>query len=238
MPPTAPEISVRFNAMLYSPASKIAFAHYPKNAGCTMFQWFTTAFPDSLHLDPDGPHLGVRPGLERLARRDRSGPLGRLRGLLGRSAGLAAAGRQVRILGVVRDPFESLVSLYEFWRRGRPGVFGSELMRAAKEGSFAEFLDLAIRERQCPRYVDFFDVGGPAWKNTRLLDFAALEPALAQACREFGIDPPRGLERLNAAPARLKSIEEYRREVGSFIILVRNYFRWYHEHGVKIMLRG
>ncbi len=224
--------------MLYSPASQIAFAHYPKNAGCTMFQWFTTAFPDSLHLDPDGPHLDVRPGLELLCRRDRPGPLGRFGRLLGSSAARAAVGRQVRILGVIRDPFESLVSLYEFWRRGRPGVFGSELMRAAKEGSFSQFLNLAVRERQCPRYVDFFDVGGPAWKNTRLLDFASLEPALAQACREFGIDPPRGLERLNAAPARLKSIDEYRQEVGSYIILVRNYFRWYYEEGVKIMLRG
>jgi len=228
--------------MLYSPAAQIAFAHYPKNAGCTMFQWFTTAFPDALHLDPDGPHLAVRPGLDRLARREEPGPLGRLRRLVARSAArsaaLAAAGRRVRVLGVIREPFESLVSLYEFWRRGRPGVFASELMRAAKEGTFADFLNLAIRERQCPRYVDFFDVGGPAWENTRLLDFARLEPALAQACREFGIEPPAGLERLNAAPARLKSIDEYRREAGSYIIYVRNYFRWYYEHGVKIMLRG
>lgn len=224
--------------MLYSPAGRIAFAHYPKNAGCTMFQWFTTAFPDALHLDPDRPHLGVRQGIEKLAGRDTPGPLRRLRKLVPRSVALAAAGRKVRILGVVRDPFESLVSLYEFWRRGRPGVFASDLMRAAKEGTFADFLNLAIRERQCPRYVDFFDVGGPAWKNTRLLDFAALEPALAQACREFGIDPPRGLERLNAAPARLKSIDDYRQEVGSYIIYVRNYFRWYYEHGVKLMIRG
>lgn len=224
--------------MLFSPASQIAFAHYPKNAGCTMFQWFTTAFPDAFHLDPNAPHQGVGPGLERLAGRDKRGALGRLRAIMPRFLATAAVGRQVRVLGVIREPFESLVSLFEFWRRGRPGVFGSELMRAAKEGTFGDFLNLAIRERQCPRYVDFFDVGGPAWKNTRLLDFAALEPALAQACRQFGIDPPHGLERLNAAPARRKSIDEYRQEAGSYIIYVRNYFRWYYEHGVKIMLRG
>lgn len=224
--------------MLYSASGHVAFAHYPKNAGCTMFHWFTTAFPDALHLDPEGPHLDVRGGLELLAGRGGCRWRTRLRRSLSRSLPAIDPRRSVRILGVLRDPFESLVSLYEFWRRGRPGVFPNALVRAAKEGSFAEFLNLAVRERQCPRYEDFFDVGGPAWKNTRLLDFASLQPALAQACREFGIEPPAELDRLNAAPARLKSIDEYRREAGAHIIYVRNHFRWYYEHGVRLMLRG
>jgi hypothetical protein len=53
--------------MIHSVAGNIAFAHYPKTAGCTMFQWFTTAFPDAMHLDPERPHRNVRRSLRFMA---------------------------------------------------------------------------------------------------------------------------------------------------------------------------
>jgi hypothetical protein len=49
--------------MLYSPAARVAFAHYPKTAGCSMTEWFQRVFPEAAHVDPDNPHVPVRASL-------------------------------------------------------------------------------------------------------------------------------------------------------------------------------
>jgi hypothetical protein len=47
----------RRGRVLYSRASRIAFAHYPKTGGTSLQQWFREAFPDAQLLVPDNPHL-------------------------------------------------------------------------------------------------------------------------------------------------------------------------------------
>jgi hypothetical protein len=144
----------------------------------------------------------------------------------------------VRIIGVVREPFEMLVSLYEYWRRydfrEEPAV---GLIRTARTGTFRQFLELAVGERQLVNYHTHFDVGGPAWAGTRLLDFQSLEPALETVCAEFGIEAAAGLGCLNAAPRR-RDVGGYLAEAGGLVFEVRSYFRWYYEEATRIMIRG
>jgi hypothetical protein len=228
--------------MLYSNAARIAFAHYPKTAGSSLTVWFEGVFADADLVEPGNPHLPVRPALRRLARSGAMarGPFARQLARLTRR--LPLAGRQagdVQIIGVVREPFEMLVSLYEFWRRHRfPQEPEARLIRAARSGTFREFLRLAVGEGLLNSYESHFDVGGPAWPRTRLIDFAALEPGLAEVCREFRIPEPTRLARRNAAPRRSRDIGDYLAEAGSLVFEVRSHFRWYYDEGVHIMVRG
>jgi hypothetical protein len=228
--------------MLYSHSARIAFAHYPKTAGSSLNLWFRGVFPDADLVEPGNPHLPVRPALRRLAR---TGPraLGSFARHLARLTWrLPLARRQVgdvQIFGVVREPFEMLVSLYEFWRRHRfPKEPEARLIRAARSGTFREFLQLAVGEGLLDSYESHFDVDGPAWPRTRLIDFASLEPGLAEVCRDFGIPEPTGLARRNAAPRRSRDIGDYLAEAGSLAFEVRSHFRWYYDEGVHIMVRG
>jgi len=230
--------------MLHSAAGNIAFAHYPKTAGCTMFQWFTTAFPDAMHLDPERPHMNVRRGLRSLGTEKTLGGPGGLRllnpidWLAARKPRLAVNALSLRIVGVIREPFEMLVSLYEFWRKTPAEMEVSPFIASARDGTFRDFLWMAVVQKEMPQYEEFFDVGGPAWANTRLIDFATLEPGLAAVCAEFGIhDTPR-LERINAGGGRQRSLEDYRASVATMVINVRSHFRWYYEHGVRLAIRG
>jgi hypothetical protein len=230
--------------MIHSAAGNIAFAHYPKTAGCTMFQWFTTAFPDAMHLNPERPHMNVGRSLRHMGAVAKSSPPGGLRllnpidWLAPRKLRPAVAASSLRIIGVIREPFEMLVSLYEFWRKTPAEMQVSPFIDTARNGTFRDFLWMAVVQKEMPKYEEFFDVGGPAWANTRLIDFATLESGLAAVCAEFGIhDPPR-LERINAGGGRQRSLEDYRAGVATLGINVRSHFRWYYEHGVRLAIRG
>jgi hypothetical protein len=230
--------------MIHSAAGNIAFAHYPKTAGCSMFQWFTTAFPDAMHLDPERPHMNVRRSMRFIAGTRVSSVSGGLRllnpadWLAPRRQRAAADHSGLRIIGVIREPFEMLVSLYEFWRRTPIEMEVSPFIDSARNGTFRDFLWMAVVQKEMPKYEEFFDVGGPAWANTRLIDFAALESGLTAVCAEFGIHGTPSLERINGGGGRQRSLEEYRASVATLGINVRSHFRWYYEHGVRLAIRG
>jgi len=235
--------------MLYSPAANIAFAHYPKTAGHSMVAWFRQTFPDAFFIDPPAvhtiSHFAVGESLERLRL---SSPRGRTiglgwRGILGWLSGTAAPpthGHGLRIIGVVREPFEMLVSLYEYWRTyDFPEPPQPLLIRAAREQSFQNFLAMAVGEFPVQNYQTFFDVGGPAWPTTRLLAFDSLEPALAMACQEFGVPPPaESLDRRNVGPRPSRDLAPYRDQAGALLADVRRHFAWYYDEGVQVMLKG
>jgi hypothetical protein len=232
--------------MLFSPASQIAFAHYPKTAGSSLTRWFRDHFFDAVYIEPGNCHMPVRMSLEEIglvtARQKRPRLV---RGCLRLAERIAPAlltsteRCDLRIMGVLREPFEMLVSLYEYWRRYE---FREEpvegLIRTARTSTFRKFLQLAVAERQLSNYRDYFDVGGPAWPTTRLLDFQSLEPALAQVCDEWGVRPPASLRRLNAAPHERRDLGGYLAEAGSLVFEVRSHFRWYYEEATRIMIRG
>ena len=211
--------------MLYSESKRLAFAHFPKTAGSSLSAWFRRQFSDAVYVEPGTPHLQVRPALERLGlmkappRRSRlvRNGLRLVRPFVPQKP--ACTPRcDLKIIGVVREPFEMLVSLYEYWRRCN---FQEEppqpIIQVAITSSFREFLELAVRKRVLETYESFFDVGGPAWETTRLIDFDSLQPSLEAVCREFGLDPPTGVERLNAAPSRVREAGSYLAEAGSLV---------------------
>ena len=253
--------------MLYSRSMDIGFAHYPKTAGHSLTRWFREVFPDAamveLHPVYEVNHLPVRYSLEKLglvpqgddrplARRHRlTRACVALAGRLGRwlPAGLAAshdatvvAGKPcpTRVIGVVREPFEMLVSLFEYWRSYD---FEEEppqpLIQCARRDAFRQFLVMAVAERTLLNYHDFFDMGGPASSNTRLLDFNSLEPALRQVCREFGVNVSVArLGLLNVGPSPRRDLQAYRTQAGSLMSEVRAHFRWYYEEGIHVMVTG
>jgi hypothetical protein len=152
---------------------------------------------------------------------------------VGRSCG-------ARVIGVIREPFEMLVSLFEYWHRydfkEQPTA---PLIQAARSGGFRRFLAMAVGEGGLPNYESFFDIHGPASANLRLLDFNALEPALLQVCREFGVNvPATKLGYLNAGPSRHRDLQGYRTEAGTLLAHVRSHFRWYYDEGVHRMVKA
>jgi hypothetical protein len=232
--------------MLSSPAARVAFAHYPKTAGTSITCWFQDQFPDAVSVEPGNPHVPVRKALQDLglvADPGRRPKVVRECLRLARKVAPRTFGSQercdLRIIGVVREPFAMLVSLYEYWRRCE---FAEEptgvLVRAARSSSFRAFLELAVGERQLPNYGTYFDVAGPAWPTTRLIAFESLESGLAAVCREFGIEPPIGLARCNAAPRGGRNRGAYVAEAGSMLFEVRSHFRWYYEEAERVLVHG
>ncbi len=232
--------------MLNSPAEQVAFAHYPKTAGSSLIAWFRDRFPDAAYSDPGSYHTPVRESLEQLNLvAGRSTRPKVLRECLRFARQLAPRVMtrlercDLRIIGVVREPFEMLVSLYEYWRRydfeQEPDA---DLIRSARTGTFRDFLRLAVCERLLCNYDTYFDVGGVAWPTTRLIDFRSLEPGLAAVCREFGIEPPVRLGRHNAAPGDQRDLGPYFAEAGGLMFEVRNHFRWYYDEADAVLVRG
>ncbi len=249
--------------MLYSQSMDIGFAHYPKTAGHSLTRWFREVFPDAKLVEPhplyEVNHLPVRDSLEKLGlvppRRDPSlascHRLTRACVKLSRTlvrclpAGLRASIAHekpcpTRIIGVVREPFEMLVSLFEYWRSFD---FAEEptqpLILAARQDGFHRFLGMAVSDGGLATYESFFDMDGPASSNTRLLDFNALEPALFQVFREFGVSVPQAkLGLFNVGPSRQRDLQRYRTEAGSLMSEVRSHFRWYYDEGVHLMVTG
>jgi hypothetical protein len=216
--------------MLYSLAANVAFAHYPKTAGSAIAAWFRRSFPDARYVKPGHPHVDVRRSLAWLSGGHSLPPVARLRYLARASnwrlpietrPGVPAT---IRIIGVVREPLEMLGSLYAYWRRGDANPApGDRLVTAAWEGRFAEFARQAIAGRLLS-YARFFDAGGPAWANTRLLAFTDVETGLARACREFGLDVAVDLPRKNCGSGRPDGITLPDRLAAS----VHDHFAWYH----------
>jgi hypothetical protein len=238
--------------MLTSSSARLAFAHYPKTAGTSLSDWFTEAFADAREVVPGDPHVPVREALVAagaLAMPVRRG-LARMGFKVVRETGRLLTGRPLvpaphvvdpglRIIGVIREPFEMLVSLYEYWRRYPFDVEPAEpLIRAARTRSFGRFLDTLLDEGRFPDYARFFDVGGPLWSKTRLLDFTTLSSALETVCAEFGLAPATRLPQRNAAPSRQRDLAAYRHDAGGAYFGVRAYFAWYYDEGVRLMIRG
>lgn len=235
--------------MLHSRAAGIAFAHYPKTAGHALVEWFRGAFPDAAFVEPDPvhpvSHLPVRESLLRLGALPSGGRfLGRVGrtalGRFGAIAGSVGPARPWRVIGVVREPFEMLVSLFEYWRdypfAAEPD---STLIRAARSGSFPVFLNRAVVRGELPKYENFFDVGGAMWPWTRLLDFADLDAALAAVGREWGFDvPAAGLARRNVGPRPARDLGPYRHAAGPLMAAVERRFAWYRRQGADLLVRG
>ena len=230
--------------MLVSRTHKIAFAHYPKTAGTSLQRWFIDTCPDAALLVPNNPHYPVKPSLDLLRPRAFQRRLGRLthRSVKLLSPTLADRFRplhaSLRIVGVMRDPFAMLVSLFEFWQR-EPAVAGSKdpFIGCTQIHTFRDFLAAAVIGGRIPTYKQFFDVGGPLWPNTTLLDFESLQPALQAFCDDNGLGHARPLPSLNRSTGG-RDIQRYVDEAGTLMDDVRYHFRWYYEEGVHLMIRG
>lgn len=213
--------------MFYCRRSHVGFAHYPKTAGTSVQYWFRRAFPDGGLLDDANPHLTVAASLAMLP--PPTPPAG-WRKLLAAVVRRPAA-RPPMIVGVIREPFEMLASLYDYWRRHPfPVEPTAAFIQAARRGTFATFLRMAVVDGCMPTYEVFFDVGGPAWPRTRLIDFSSLGSGLERVARECGLRRPPALERRNAATGR--DLDGYRRQAGDLVAEVRRHFRWYYDHGL------
>lgn len=235
--------------MLFSAAGRIAFAHYPKTAGSSITAWFRERFPDAVLVDPDDCHLPVRRSLVRLGlvpdRRQRPRIVRECLRIVDHIAPRPGDVRQrcdIRVIGVLREPCQMLVSLYHYWRRAEFRDQSSiPLIRTARTGTLRAFLRQAVGEEPVATYEKFFDVGGPAWHSTRLIDFDSLEHGLAEVCAEFGIEPPARLPRINAAPRQTIDIMDITGPMPAAagpMSAVRSHFRWYYEQGTRIIVRG
>jgi|GEM_PF-858136 len=221
--------------MLYSLAANIALAHYPKTAGSAISEWFRRSFADARYLRPGHPHVNVRRSLAWLSGGRSLPTIDRLRYVARLSNWRlpiepeASLPTRIRILGVVRDPLDMLASLFGYWRRGETNPDPrNTLVTAAWEGRFEDFVGLAIGGR-LPTYEKFFDAGGPAWPNTRLLHFGDVEDGLARACREFGLDIPVLLPRKNCEMRSSIRTAAAIRLSAPLTAAVRRHYTWYHD---------
>lgn len=226
-------LSQRGSSVLYSRQARIAFAHYPKTGGISLHLWFRKVLPDAELLVRDNPHLPVRTGLEMVAAESRAG-----RGSRWRAWRTAASAQEPRlVVGVLREPFAMLVSLFEYWRAY---PFATEpaaaFIRCARTGTFAEFVHMAVVEGQLPTYESFFDVGGPAWSRTMLLDFGSLESGLRAVAARMRLRCRPSLDRHNEHRGT-RDMAAYRAAAGPLAGDVRRYFRWYHETGLSLVGR-
>jgi hypothetical protein len=231
--------------MLVSRTHKLAFAHYPKTAGTSLQRWFIDTCPDAELLVANNPHYPVTQSLPLLRPPAFQRRLGRFthRSLKLLSPALAEPytplHTSLRILGVIRDPFEMLVSLFEFWKR-EPAVAETTdaFIGCPQHHTFRDFIAAAVIGGRILSYDQFFDVGGPLWRNTTLLDFDSLQPALQAFCDMNGLGHARPLPALNRSPDRGRDIQRYIDEAGPLMADVRRHFRWYYEVGVHLMIRG
>ncbi|MCX7412991.1 MAG: hypothetical protein NTW36_06095 [Planctomycetia bacterium] len=230
--------------MLISRTFEIGFAHYPKTAGTSLQHWFIETCPDAALLLPKNPHYPVALSLRRLRPNTVERRLRRFtrRTLTLLSPGLADRYRplheSLRIVGVMRDPLEMLVSLFEFWKR-EPSLAETTdaFIGIARRNTFRDFVAAAVIGGRIATYEQFFDVGGPLWHNTTLLDFESLQPALQSFCDDHGLGHARPLPSLNRSQGG-RDIQQYVDEIGPLMGDVRRHFRWYYEEGVHLMLRG
>lgn len=230
--------------MLVSASANLAFAHFPKTAGTSLSDLIRRRLPDATLLDPRDSHVGVAEGLRRLRLRNRPVAWAVRRALGQRRARCATRVEnpgELRVLGVIREPFQMAVSLYEFWGRSlRPEDMDHALPAAAARGDFKGFLrELAENPHGFPSYDRFYDVGGPLWPRTLLVDMDHLESGLAKAFGRLGLDiDPAELARLNVAPQGQRAGRAAREaEAGELADRVRERFGWYYGEGLRLALR-
>ncbi len=229
--------------MLYSPSQGVALARHPKTASTSLSAWFEGEFPDTVAADAIDVHVRVLPALRtlRLIKEPRPSSwrrrLEKARLCRPREPRLS---NDVRvIIGVIREPFEMLVSLYSYWRRRstvvprRPGT----LPHTAATASFRDFVVQAAIERRLPSYDEFFGVGSEAWSVTKLIDFRHLSTGLEAVCREFNVAPLVAVPSINLSPQN-HDLAAYRDEVKFLLPAIRSRYRWYYEEAEKIMIRG
>ena len=231
--------------MLVSRRHNVAFAHYPKTAGTSLHRWFVETFPDATLVDPGIPHLSVEAGLHRLrpARWRRGAIHLRDRSLSLFVPGGADARRSfphsLRIIGVLRDPLEMMASLFDYYRNS---VYDAEpedaFTRCAYKGDFRDFVSAAVIGGRLMPYDRFFDVGGPCWANTLLVDFYSLGSGLEAVCDELGVANRHPLPWLNRLPSARPALERYREEARPLLPEVHRHFRWYYEQGIHLTLGG
>ena len=145
--------------MLVSRNHRIAFAHYPKTAGVSLQKWFMDVCPDAELLVPDNPHLSVSLSLNRQRPPALQRRLGRFTHRSLKLFSPATADRyrplhsSLRIVGVMREPFEMLVSLFEFWKR-EPAVADSAdpFIGCTQHHTFRDFLAAAVIGGRMPTY--------------------------------------------------------------------------------------
>jgi hypothetical protein len=217
--------------MLISAKANLLFAHFPKTAGSSLERFLPQVAPDMRMLAPFGDkHISVPKGFRLLRRRHK--PYGRpvhwaeclLKGTT--PAGLPCPD-DVRVLGVVREPFEMAVSLFEYWNRVLRSAH-SELSDAAVRGDFRRFLGILAEESsRFPSYRQFFDQGGEAWPRTLLVDFAHLNDGLREAFQILGIKADLGeLPRINAGEKSADRIRRREDEAGELAEKVRARYAW------------
>jgi hypothetical protein len=219
--------------MLYSLTGNIAFAHYPKTAGSAIAEWFRRSFPDARYVRSGHPHVDVRRSLAWLSGGRSLPPLERLR-YLARASNWRLPDRpvpdlpsRIRVVGVVRPPLEMLGSLAAYWRRSAVNPNPADrLVTAAWEGRSVEFVRLALGGR-LPSYATFFDVGGPAWSNTRLIQFDDVEAGLQRACDDFGLGVRVDLPRKNCRPDATGNEISAADIDASLRAAVERHFAWY-----------
>ena len=235
----------RANTVLYSRAYNLVFAHYPKTGGSSIRTWFHETFADDLiDHEPDIPHHHVRKGLARLrcGPRPPSSPLLRL--LCQCSKPMNSPYRvphDVRVLGVLREPFDLLRSLFLYWRRTASPGTKSPFIRSAVTADFTKFVWLATARRRLPNYHRFFGVGTKVWQRTTLVDFSNLKAGLQDAMRRLAVPTAVQLPSVNANPAH-RHTPASRGELLTFDtrmgMAVRQHFAWYYDEGRSLCLRG
>jgi len=219
--------------MLVSLSHNFAFVHYPKTAGTSVIDLLTSCIPDLHLIDPSDKHLDVQGGLKRLMLQNQ--PIRRrMAAFLGRPSGRCdvtlPAPLELRVLGILREPFEMTVSLFEHWGRALPDdeKHHSPLASAATKGDFQAFLRImAFDDHTFPAYRTFYDFGGPLWAQTTLVDFAHLRSGLAEALAQLGIKADLDLLRhLNAGDRTPERMQSFEKQAGPLLGSIRKRFGW------------
>lgn len=218
--------------MLFSPKANFLFAHFPKTAGTSLNTFLREALPDVRQVDPDDSHVSVPEVRRRLYYKDH--PVrSALAKLLGRRVGrcdvVIPCPEELRMLGVVREPFEMCVSLFDYWHVKLPEheKHHSVLASAATNGDFKEFARLMAHDGRClATYRDFFDLDGPFAPRTYLVDFAHLHDGLDQAFQAMGIKVDLGrLPALNKNPCSDAKLRQREEEAGELAGMIRERYR-------------
>ena len=146
--------------------------------------------------------------------------------------------QDIRIIGILRDPFDMLVSLFEFWRNVPRSSFRVEilpdLIQVAREGTFVRFIELAVVHKQVQTYKSFFDVGGPAWPQTYLIPFEQLSVSLNRLAHDLGLPNNKAtLQKINVNPKPDRLIHTYLVQAASLVTQVEQHFSWYYTEGIQ-----
>jgi len=229
--------------MLYSDRLGIGLARHPKTASSALTAWFLEAFSDAKASDPHDPHLSVAESLRRfgLVAAPKARP--KWHSILPKAIRPRPAfprlRRNVTVIGVIREPFEMLVSLYSYWRRRaaererRPG----SLSYTAAHGSFRDFVVRAVIERRLPNYHDFFGVGLPEQPSLALVDFRSIRSGIETVCRDHGVPVTVDVPVVNEAPSS-HDYDRFRNEVRFMLPAIRSRYRWYYEEAEPMLARS